>query len=217
MLAENEAVLADINWPPLAHDRGVATGNNAVTIARFTGGDVLASAFGDNAEAILPYLADGIVKQHGWELVFTAGMAVGTLCPMLVLSPVLARTIAESGFSRADVKQYLYDHARKPAWQFERYIGEWTNLVPGRPTLAQLVDEGKAPAHFAATDDPDRHNPDRLVPIVASPDDFMITVTGDPLRTNAYVFAHNGMLGYPVTEPVHLPREWEQLRRRHRR
>ena len=217
VLAENEAVLADINWPPLAHDRGVATGNNAVTIARFTGGDVLASAFGDNAEAILPYLADGIVKQHGWELVFTAGMAVGTLCPMLVLSPVLARTIAESGFSRADVKQYLYDHARKPAWQFERYIGEWTNLVPGRPTLAQLVDEGKAPAHFAATDDPDRHNPDRLVPIVASPDDFMITVTGDPLRTNAYVFAHNGMLGYPVTEPVHLPREWEQLRRRHRR
>ena len=28
----------------------------------------------------------------------------------------------------------------------------------------------------------------------------MIAVSGDPLRTNAYVFAHNGMLGYPDDE-----------------
>ena len=207
VLAENEDVLAEIGWPALCKDRGVDTGDNAVTIARFTGGDVLASAFGTDAESILPYLADGLVKQHGWELVFTAGIAVGTLCPMLVLSPVLAKTIAASGYSRDDVKQYLFEHARLPAWQFERYIGEWTNLVPGRPTLSQLVEEGKAPAVLALSDEPDR-----MVPIVASPDDFMITVSGDPLRTNAYVFAHNGMLGYPVCERIELPAAWDALR-----
>ncbi|MBT6273072.1 MAG: hypothetical protein HOI95_02945 [Chromatiales bacterium] len=207
VLAENEDVLAEIGWEPLASDRGVDAGCNAVTIARFTGGDVLASAFGADAESILPYLSDGVAKQHGWEVVFTAGIANGTLCPMLVLSPVLARTIANSGFSKQDVKQYLYDHARMTARQFERYIGEWTNLVPGRRTLADMVATGKAVPELAESDDPER-----LVPIVADPDDFMITVTGDPLRTNAYAFAHNGMLGYPVTEPIVLPAAWDALR-----
>ena len=34
-------------------------------------------------------------------------------------------------------------------------------------------------------------------------------MTGDPLRTNAYVFSHNGMLGYPVAKRVELPDDWE--------
>ncbi len=208
VLAENEDVLAEIGWEPLSADRGVEAGANAVTIARFTGGDVIVSAFGADAHSVLPYLTDGVLKQHGWELVFTAGIANGTLCPMLVLSPVLARTIAASGFSRRDVKRYLFEHARLSASRFERYIGEWTNLVPGGRTLGELVALGKAPAVLAESDDPER-----LVPIVARPEDFMITVTGDPLRTNAYAFAQNGMLGYPVTERIELPRDWDRLRR----
>jgi hypothetical protein len=39
----------------------------------------------------------------------------------------------------------------------------------------------------------------------------MIAVSGDPLRTNAYVFAHNGILGFPVTKPVRLPPVWSDL------
>ena len=207
VLAENEDVLAELGWSPLSADYGIATGENAVTIARFTGGDVLASAFGTDAHTLLPYLSDGIAKQHGWELVFTAGLAVGTLRPMLVLSPVLARAIATSGFSKTDVKQYLFEHARISARRFERYIGEWTNLVPGRPTLVQLAAQGRAPEVLAQSDDPER-----LVPIVARAEDFMVVVSGDPLRTNAYVFAHNGMLGFPVTQAVELPQDWNSLR-----
>ena len=166
------------------------------------------SAYGKDGPSLLPYLSDGLVKQHGWELVFTAGISNGMLCPMLVLSPILARTIAASGWSRADLKRQLFEHARISAAQFERYIGEWTNLVPGGRSLADLVADGKAPAVLAQSDDPERR-----VPIVARPEDFMIAVTGDPLRTNAYAFAHNGMLGYPVTEAIELPREWDALRR----
>ena len=202
VLAENEDVLANIGWEPLCSDRGVPAGENAVTIARFTGGNVVVSAYGHDAHSILPYLSDGLLKQHDWELVFTAGIANGTLCPMLVLSPLLAQTIAASGFSRHDVKRYLFDHARISAQRFERYIGKWTNMVPGRRSLGELVAQGKAPAVLAESDDPQR-----LVPIVSKPDDFMIAVTGDPLRTNAYAFAHNGMLGYPVSERIQLPQE----------
>jgi hypothetical protein len=126
---------------------------------------------------------------------------------MLVLSPVLARAIASSGFSKTDVKQYLFEHARISARRFERYIGEWTNLVPGRPTLVQLAAQGRAPEVLAQSDDPER-----LVPIVERAEDFMVVVSGDPLRTNAYVFAHNGMLGFPVTQAVELPQDWDSLR-----
>jgi hypothetical protein len=152
---------------------------------------------------MLPYLADALVKQTGWQLCFTVGVAQGTYRPLLVLSPVLAETIAKSGWSKADVKQYFFEHARMPAAKFEKYIGEWTNLVPGRRTLVDLVNLGKADRIFAESSDPDR-----LVPIVVRPDDFMIAVAGDPLRTNAFVFAHNGMLGYSTSKRVRLPDDW---------
>ena len=203
-LAENEDVLKRIGWPNTATDMGLPEGANAVTVSRYTGGDVVTSVFGRRAEEMLPYLADALVKQSGWELVFTVGMATGTYRPLLVLSPILAETIAGSGLSKDDMRDWLFEHARMPARKFEQYISGWTNLVPGHRSLTELVAVGKAPEVFAESDDPDR-----MVPIVCEPEDFGIAVAGDPLRTNAYVFAHNGILGYPVTREIALPADWQ--------
>jgi hypothetical protein len=197
VLAENEEALARIGWPTIAQDQGLAAGADAVTVSRFTGGGVIVSVFGDGPDRMLPYLADGIARHVGWEVIFTVGMADGAQKPLLVLSPILAETLARAGLSKQDVKRRLFEHARIPAWKFERYIGGWTNFTPGRPTLADLVRRGRAPALFAESGDPNR-----LVPVVAKPEDIMIAVSGDPLRTNAYVFAHNGILGYPTTKPI---------------
>ncbi len=205
VLAENEPVIRKIGWTTVAEDQGV-TGDSAVTISRFTGGGVIASVFGSTADQMIPYLGDAIAREVGWELIFTVGMATATQKPLLILSPVLAETIAKSGLSKAELKRRLFQAARIPAWKFERYLGEWTNLVPGRPTLTDLVRAGKAPAVFAESEDPDR-----LVPVVCAPEDIMVAVSGDPLRTNAYSFAHNGMLGFPTTKRVSLPRAWKQL------
>ena len=106
--------------------------------------------------------------------------------------------------SKQDVKQYLFDHARMPAWQFERYLGEWTDHVVR--DIREQANLGKVPKVFVETDDPER-----MVPIVFEPDDFMITVAGDMLRTNAYTFAHNGILGYPVARKIELPKNWDDL------
>ena len=38
----------------------------------------------------------------------------------------------------------------------------------------------------------------------------MIVVAGDMLRTNAYVFAHNGILGYPTAKKIELPEHWQE-------
>jgi hypothetical protein len=206
VLAENEEVLGRIGWTTIAQDQGLGAEDSAVTISRFTGGGVLASVYGNEPDRMVAYLADGLTRQIGWEVIFTVGLAAGTERPLLVLSPILAETLARAGLSKADVQRLLYRHARIPAWKFERYIGEWTNLVPGRPALTDLVKRGRAPAVFAESEDPDR-----LVPVVCNPEDIMIAVSGDPLRTNAYVFAHNGMLGYPTTRRIQFPAGWSRL------
>ena len=128
---------------------------------------------------------------------FTIGIAAETYRPLLLLSPILAETIAGSGWSKADLQEALFARARVPASRFEDYIGHWTNLVPGRRRLVDFVNLRKADPQFATSKDPDR-----MVPIVGQPDHILIGVAGDPLRTNAYVFAHNGMLGFPVAHGI---------------
>ena len=204
VLAENEDVVAKIGWEPNSVEMGFEAGDNTVTIARYTGGDVLASVFGDRPERMMPYIADAVLKQTRWQIGFTIGTSMGTLRPLLVLSPILAETIAKGGWSKQDVKQYLFDHARMPAWQFERYLGEWMDK-PIRD-IREQVNLGKVPKVFLESDDPER-----MVPIVFEPDDFMITVSGDMLRTNAYTFSHNGLLGYPVAKKIELPDDWDDL------
>jgi hypothetical protein len=162
--------------------------------------------FGDSAEKCLPYLADALVSHTTWEVVFVVGIAPGTYRPLLILSPLIAETIARSGWSKRHVQEWLYENARMPAARFERYMSSWTNLVPGRRSLSDLARLGKAPRVFGGS-----NAPDRLVPIVGKPEDFMIAVSGDPLRSNCYVLVHNGMLGFPTAKPVVLPARWREL------
>jgi hypothetical protein len=201
-MAENEPVLDEIGWPTTAEDLGIAKGKSAVSIARYTGSNLIASATGNTGEKMLPFLADAVLKQNTWQLVFTIGTSPGTLRPLLVLSPILAKTLSKDGWTKERIKQYLYDQCRLPAWEFERYLGEWTDH-PIRD-LKDQVNLRRAPSEFAENDDPNR-----MVPITFRPDDFMVAVSGDPLRTNAITFAHNGILGYSVAREIKLPGGWD--------
>ncbi len=190
VLAEDETALAEIGWPSVAEDFGHAAGVDAVTIGRINSGLVVGSVFGATPEAILPSLADGLARCAGWDLTHVFGLGHGHYRPLLTLSPLLARTFARAGWSKDDVRQALYEHARIPAWRFEKLIGEWTNLTAGRRPLTEIVAAGDLPAAFALSDDPDR-----LVPIVTAPEKFLIAVAGDPHRANAYVMSNDGPHG----------------------
>src|SRR6266403_2791376 len=107
VLAENEDALRRIGWSTIAEDEGVLAGN-AVTISRYTGGGVIASVFGNTPQRMLPYLADAIVTKVGWELLFTVGMGVGSQRPLLILSPILAETLAKGGLDKAQLKERLF-------------------------------------------------------------------------------------------------------------
>jgi hypothetical protein len=204
VLAENEDALANMGWPPHSVDMGFTAGDNTVTISRHTGGSVIVSVTGSRPEETMPYLADAVAKQTGWEIIFTVGsLSLGTLRPVLVLSPILAETIARAGWTKDDVKRYLFNHARLPAWRVEAITEKWADFPIG--SLQQQVNLGRIPPEFHESDDPNR-----LVPIVFKPDDFMVLVSGDPLRTNAYTFAHNGYLGFPVAKKIELPPDWTE-------
>ncbi|HEV8520015.1 MAG TPA: UGSC family (seleno)protein [Burkholderiales bacterium] len=204
VLAENEDVLKEIGWEPNSVEMGFAAGDNTVTIARYTGGGALSSVSGSTPEQMLPYLADSVLRFNNWQITFTTSHGNGMLRPLVVVSPIIAETIARAGWSKAQVKRYLYEHARLPAWEFERQLRDWN--IRGVWDLKDDVTAGRIPKVFYESDDPNR-----LVPIVWEPEDYMIAVSGDPLRNNAYVFAHNGFLGYPVGKKIELPKNWNKL------
>ena len=208
VMAENEDVLAAIGWEPLCADMGFAAGDNVVTIARYSGGDTIANASGTSAERIMPYIADAVLRANlGWHLTFTCGMVVGTLRPLLAMSPLIGETIAKSGWSKRDVRQYLFDHARLPAHEYDRQLFQYlAGAEQPTRTLEERVRLGEIPKLFCESPDPNR-----MVPIVLAPDDFMVTVCGDPSRDNAYAFSHNGFIGYPTAKRIGLPRNWESL------
>jgi hypothetical protein len=195
VLAEDGEALARLHWPSVADDAGAARGASAVTVGRFNTGATIGSAFAANPDTLLDYLADGLVKHIGWEFVFPVSW--GGFRPLLILSPILADVLARAGYSKADVRRALHARARLPASRVERYVGEWTNIVPGRPRLYDLATRGDLPAIYGESDDPER-----LVPIVAEPDAIMIAVSGDPLRANACTFVSNGLHGLPTTKVV---------------
>ena len=190
VLAEDEGALESLGWEPVSADFGLARGRDALTMARLNSGAIIGSVFGSTPDEILPYLGDGLARISGWDLTHLHGLGHGQYRPLLVLSPILARTFAAAGWSKADVKRGLFHHARIPAWRFEKLIGAWSNLSAGRPRLVDVVAAGELPAAFAESDDPDR-----LVPIVTEPDRFVVAVAGDPNRTNAYVFSNDGPHG----------------------
>ncbi|MFC2005395.1 hypothetical protein ACFLVG_00315 [Chloroflexota bacterium] len=197
VLAENEDAVAKIDWEPMSVDQGFKAGDNVVTINSCTSTDSIFSVGADAAEDILSKLAARVVDIQLYYLWLSfAGPSVK---PQILLSPCIAEGIAKGGYSKDKVRQYLYEHARFPAKRFEQ-------LCPERGSLCDGVKHGRLPKQYC-----DSADPDRLVPIVWSPDDFMITVSGDPGRDNCFLCAQNGFIGYPVSKKIDLPANWGQL------
>ena len=130
-----------------------------------------------------------------------------TEMPHVVISPCIAEVLAKAGYSRKDVKRGLYERARLPASHIEQ-DWQWQLRAPFllKQTICDLVKAGKVQKQFCESEDPNR-----LIPIVCSPEDIVLTVSGDPLRNNVYTFVSNGPLGYTTSKKVELPANWKEL------
>ncbi|MFC1928247.1 hypothetical protein ACFLXK_01415 [Chloroflexota bacterium] len=196
VLAENEDALTRIGWEPMSVDQGFKAGDNVITINSCTSTDSMASAGEATAEAILNKLAGRIVDI---QLYLFHIFDEPCIRPQILLSPCLAEIIAGGGYSKEKVKQYFYEHARFSAKRFDQ-------LCPGRGKLSDAVKQSRVPRQYRELKDPNQ-----LVPIAWSPDDFMITVSGDPGKDNCFICAQNGWVGYPVSKKIELPMNWAQL------
>lgn len=198
VVAENEDVVAKIGWTPNCADYGFAAGSNALSVGRYTGGNHISSVSGATPEELMPYIADAVVRQYSWQIMFSVGQGYDTLRPLLLLSPIIAETIAAGGWSKEKFRQELFRQARMPAHMFEKILRDWTQ----KPTwnLTEEYQAGRIPQMFCESADPER-----LVPIVWRPEDFQVVVTGDLGRNSIYVFAHNGVLGFPVCKEIKAP------------
>ena len=199
VLAENEDAVAKIGWEPMSVDQGFKAGDNVVTVNSCTSTDSAFSMGGAKVEGILDRLAARIVavQLHLLRLDWLGP----SVRPQILLSPCVAEAIAKGGYSKDKMRQYLYKQATFPAKWLEQ-------LQPDFVSLCDAVEQGKFPKQYCESTDPNR-----LVPIVWSPDDFMITVSGDPGRDNCFICAQNGFIGYPVSKKIELPANWEELRR----
>ncbi len=197
VLAEDMECLAEIGWSPLSAAFGFTTDEDTVTMARMNSGTIIGSVFGSTPDQMVAYLANGLTRVAAWDLTHVHGLGHDQFQPLLVLSPILARTFAQAGWTKPAVQAALFADARIPAVTFERMIGEWSNLTAGRPRLVDLVAEGALPAVFAESDDPSR-----LVPIVTRPERIMLAVAGDPNRANAYALSNDGPHGWWTAKAI---------------
>jgi hypothetical protein len=195
VLAENEDFLASIGWPTVGVEQGLEAGGNAVTVSSCTSIDSYSNVGAPSAEEVMQRLAARVVDVQ--ICLFRLGFAGPGVRPSILLSPALADIIAKGGYSKDAMRKYLHRHAVFEAKRFERYF-------PDRRIHLQ-VKAGFLPASYAQSDDPNR-----LLPIVWSPADFLIAVSGDEGRDNCMICAQNGFMGYPVSRTIRLPSGWKE-------
>ena len=145
-------------WRSLQEDLGVEADVDAVTVFACTGPDPV--TFSPNVQSILGILAESLASTC-----MNAFHAAGQV--MVVLSTQPARILAEAGWDRASFQQWLWDNARYEMGRLRRFnlvedrVSYWraSGLEHVRPPLTSLPD-------------------DERLPMVSTPQDFLILVTG---------------------------------------
>jgi len=143
-IAENEE---GSPWEPLHVEMGFDRSQSTVTVNGTENPHNINDHTAQDAENLLITLASSMATQGNNNILYQGGE------PLLIPCPEHARILAGSGLSKAQVKQYLYEHARVPKKIFSIKHQE---------------------AQFSAYGD------NALIPIFQRPEDLMIVVAGGP-------------------------------------
>jgi hypothetical protein len=156
-LAENEA---ESPWEPLHVERGFAAGDSCVTVLGAAAPTNVNDHGSMSAPSLLKALA-GTLAMPASNNIYYGGEAV------VIVGPEHARTIADSGWSKADLKRALWEHGRVRMEAFSaENVARYRHIVPGR---------------FDAT------GPDASVSPTLRVEDVMVIVAGGPGKHSAIV------------------------------
>ena len=187
-------------WAPMSVDRGFAAGANLITVqsADTTGHSFLTEG---PAESHLRVIAREITRELGGNLLVAMEHFGGHISPVLGLTPLIAGIFAKAGYSKADVKRWLFDHALVPA----RLFDEQLERVEQGYNLSEAVKRGSLEGRFALSDDPER-----LVPVLHTPEELQIVVCGAPNRNRSFIAGQFGKYGGDVSRQIRLPAGWNE-------
>jgi hypothetical protein len=190
VLAENE----DANpWEPLSVTCGFQPGESVVTVSSVGSMSFQITVVAQTPASIIENIAVK-VKQHflaGDGSVITKGPE---LSPLLVLSPVIAKTLAEGGYSKRAIQRYIYEHSRVPAREFDHWLA-----LQGLPNACECIGKGLLPAHFCESDDPQR-----MLPLFHAPEELQIIVAGTAERNRFFVTQNPGHQGLATSRKINL-------------
>lgn len=147
--AENEAASP---WEPLHVERGFDRDTTTVTVVGAEGPHNINDHESISAEGILATVAGTMASTGGNDVHYR------TQQPVLVLGPEHAATIAEGGFSKAQAKRWLQEHAWLPLAKFSKENVERRLKVNFPERYAGAGPDAKV-YQF--------HNPDDLILVVA--------------------------------------------------
>jgi hypothetical protein len=173
-------------WTPLHADRGFDGGDSCVTV--FAGEaphHIMTGGGYSSPDKILAVLADSMATVGNSTM-----QAGGDM--VLVLGPLVARHLADKGYSKSDVREALIERARKPAglMKANEYLGE------------------SHPFHFSRFTNP--KDDAALVPLIRRPENLLIVVAGgwgSGSGICAFVPGWGQHGGFAATEKIDFPND----------
>jgi hypothetical protein len=167
-VAENEA---ENPWEPLGIERGFEREASTVT--------VIGAEPPHNVNDHESQTAEGILKTIAGTLATTGNNDVyyATSRPLVIFGPEHAKTVAGDGYTKARVREFIYEHARVPLGRFARENVERRFKVNFRERYANA-------------------GPDAPVPMLGKPENLLIAVIGGAGKHSAVVPT------FGSTEPV---------------
>ena len=148
-------------WEPLHVDLGYPESVSTVTVVASRGIHTMVEATQETGRGVLETLVSSMTAGGISGYAYQARGA----SPVVVLGPEHAQEIAAAGFSRRDVREYIFQHARLP--------------------LGELKDRG----HYGSRSWPtefEGQGDDFMVPLVTDPDKIVLVVAGGDGRHSSW-------------------------------
>jgi hypothetical protein len=186
-------------WEPLSVSLGFKSGTSVVTV-----NSVLSTSYNfitnGSAENQIETIAEEASRALSQDPVLQAFGPERR--HMLVVSPLVASILSGGGYSKKDIQRYLFENVGIPASHFDK----WLQRFWPKENACRLVKQGKLPDSFCRSE-----NPNRIVPLLWNPDEFLIIVAGDPSRNRCFIATQCAEQGLATSKAVDLPGNWEKL------
>lgn len=174
--AENEEASP---WEPFHVQRGFKPTDSTVTVLGLEGPHDINGQDATKASSLLRIIASSIISAGSSNFRFVTGSDL-----VICLGPEHAAIIARDGLTKADIRDYLFEHARVPI----EFISE-----------EHLITRKKAPAQYGVFDET------KPIPVVLDKENFLIYVVGGEGLHSTWMPNWGGPKHRAVTKLIQIP------------